>query len=398
MNASYHEKYQAAIEHYNNSDYAAVIDAVTDIILQFSNHNSEDTLLIDTVKLAIAAYKKIDPLKAEQILKENENNLFEQYFAMVREYQNHKEETDEKRVQDEIYRFIPLDVSEIRDVSYEESPLEAKQLQIGGYETSLVAAQGPRESMEDAYIIEKMELLLPGTAQPFICPLFAIMDGHGGNGCAKYVQDNLTQTLKEEFQKVDNLSDKSIYNVFCRTFAKLSDEWKAKQMEHEPDLSGSTVLIALILENKELWVANVGDSRAVLGQNTRVFQLSDDAKPVKEKYQNDVLSRGGSILFGRVDGNLDMTRSVGDLSHPSVWPHPDIRKFDLTKLKPDTQNFLLLASDGLWNVVGSEQAIQLSQDRPVHEIGEELKTTAYALGSWDNITIIVVNLNRFSTL
>lgn len=396
MDGSYHEKHQAAVENFNNSNYTAVIDAVIDMILQFSNHNSEDAFIVDTVKLAIAAYKKIDPLKAEQILKENENNLFEQYFAVVREYQNHKEETDEKRVQDEIYRFIPLDVSEIRDVSSEESPLEAKQFQIDGYELSLVAAQGPRDSMEDAYIIEKMEFLLLGAAQSLTCPLFGIMDGHGGDGCAKYVQDNLQQTLKDELQKVDTLSDKSIYNVFCRTFATLNDEWKTKQMEHEPDLSGSTVLIALILENKALWVANVGDSRAVLGQNTQVFQLSDDAKPVKEKYQNDVLSRGGSILFGRVDGNLDMTRSVGDLSHPSVWPHPDIRKFDLTKLKPNTQNLLLLATDGLWNVVGSEQAIQLAQGKSTQDIAEELKTTAYALGSWDNITIIVVNLNKYS--
>ncbi|HEY4832778.1 MAG TPA: PP2C family protein-serine/threonine phosphatase [Waddliaceae bacterium] len=393
MNANFHEKCQTAVQYFNSNNYPAVLDTIIDMILQFSNHNDEDALLLDAIKLAIAAYKKIDPLKAEQILKANENNLFEQYFAVVREYQNHKEETDEKRVQDEIYRFIPLDVSEIRDVSSEESPLEAKQLQIGGYEISIVAAQGPREAMEDTYITEEITLLLPGQVAPQISPVFAIMDGHGGEGCANYVQKNLTQTLKDEMQKVDNLSDKAIYNAFCRTFAKVSDEWKDKQKKHEPDWSGSTVLIALILENKALWVANVGDSRAILGENTRVFQLSDDAKAFKEKYQNDVLSRGGSILLGRVDGNLDMTRSIGDIYHPSIWPHPDIRKFDLTKLKPNTQNLLVLASDGLWNVIGSEQAIQLAQGKSVQEIGEELKTTAYALGSWDNITIIVINLN-----
>jgi serine/threonine protein phosphatase PrpC len=392
MRAEYHQKYQTAVEQFNNTQYSAVLDTIIDMMLQFSA--GEDPLILDTFKLAIAAYKKIDPLKAEQILKENENNLFEQYFAVVREYQNHKEEADEKRIQDEIYRFIPLDVSEIRDASSEESSLEAKHLQVRGYETFIVAAQGPRESMEDTYTIEEIELRPQGVNMPQTNPLFAIMDGHGGEGCTKYVQQNLGQFLKEEIQKAEDLSDKAIYNAFCRTFAKLSDEWRAKQNTCVPDLSGSTVLIALILDYKELWIANVGDSRAVLGQSTRAFQLSEDAKPVKEKYQNDVLSRGGSILFNRVDGNLDMTRSIGDLYHPSVWPHPDIRKFDLTKLKPDTQNLLMLASDGLWSVIGSEQAIQLIQGKNIQEAAEELKTTAYAFGSGDNITIIVVNLNH----
>jgi serine/threonine protein phosphatase PrpC len=390
---TFQEKYHTAVECFNRNNYAEALDIVINTMLQLSSQYSDDAPLLNAVKLAIAAYKKIDPLKAEKILIENENDLSQQYFAIVREYQNHKEETDEKRIQEEIHRFIPLDVSEMRDVSSEESPLEAKLLQIGGYETFIVAAQGPRETMEDVYIVEEIEMLLPEQTTPQKNPLFALMDGHGGEGCAKIVQQNLVPLLKDEFQKIEKVSDTAIYNAFCRSFANLSDDWKARQSKDEPDWSGSTVLIALIMENKALWVANIGDSRAVLGQNGKALQLSDDAKPMKERYKSDVLSRGGTILFGRVDGNLDMTRSIGDIFHPSIWPHPDIRKFDLAKLTPNTQNLLVLATDGLWNVIGSEQAILLAQSKSIQEIGEELKTTAYALGSWDNITIIIVNLN-----
>ncbi|KAG7215609.1 hypothetical protein INR49_022135 [Caranx melampygus] len=130
--------------------------------------------------------------------------------------------------------------------------------------------------------------------------------------------------------------------------------------------AGTTCLVAL-LSDKELTVANVGDSRGVLcDKDGNAIPLSHDHKPYQLKERKRIKKAGGFISFNgswRVQGILAMSRSLGDYPLKNlnvVIPDPDIMSFDLNKLQPE---FMILASDGLWDTFSNEEAVRFIRER-----------------------------------
>jgi serine/threonine protein phosphatase PrpC len=73
--------------------------------------------------------------------------------------------------------------------------------------------------------------------------------------------------------------------------------------------------VALIVE-KELFVANAGDSRAVLCRGGRAIALTEDHKPFQDREMERIRKAGGFVTEqGRVNGNLNLSRSIGDLKY-----------------------------------------------------------------------------------
>jgi serine/threonine protein phosphatase PrpC len=71
----------------------------------------------------------------------------------------------------------------------------------------------------------------------------------------------------------------------------------------------------MVEDNKKLFVANAGDSRAVLGRAGKAVPLSFDHKPENEEEKDRIHKAGSTIQEGRVDGNLNLSRSLGDLKY-----------------------------------------------------------------------------------
>lgn len=90
--------------------------------------------------------------------------------------------------------------------------------------------------------------------------------------------------------------------------------------------AGATAIVA-VLTGRVLTVANAGDSRAVLCRAGGVtFPLSMDHKPQHMVEMNRITKAGGFVnQFGRVNGNLNLSRSIGDLKYKQVpgIPPPD---------------------------------------------------------------------------
>jgi len=77
------------------------------------------------------------------------------------------------------------------------------------------------------------------------------------------------------------------------------------------------------MENYErLIVANAGDSRCVLSRNGVAVPLSFDHKPDNQIEKNRIEKAGSTIMEGRVDGNLNLSRSLGDLKYKQVHTLP----------------------------------------------------------------------------
>lgn len=107
---------------------------------------------------------------------------------------------------------------------------------------------------------------------------------------------------------------------------------------------------------------------------------------------------GGFITFNgvwRVAGILATSRALGDYPLKDkrlVIADPDILTFNLADHKPQ---FLILASDGLWDTFSNEEAISFIKERlgEPHFGAKSITLQSYYRGSLDNITVIVINLS-----
>ena len=81
------------------------------------------------------------------------------------------------------------------------------------------------------------------------------------------------------------------------------------------DSIGCTANMILIDDMKRLHIGNAGDSRCVLSRGGKAVPLSFDHKPENEEERRRIEKAGSTITEGRVDGNLNLSRSLGDLKY-----------------------------------------------------------------------------------
>eukprot|EP00349_Pseudokeronopsis_sp_Brazil_P003104 CAMPEP_0202957684 /NCGR_PEP_ID=MMETSP1396-20130829/2070_1 /ASSEMBLY_ACC=CAM_ASM_000872 /TAXON_ID= /ORGANISM="Pseudokeronopsis sp., Strain Brazil" /LENGTH=118 /DNA_ID=CAMNT_0049675315 /DNA_START=425 /DNA_END=781 /DNA_ORIENTATION=+ len=103
---------------------------------------------------------------------------------------------------------------------------------------------------------------------------------------------------------------------------------------------GCTANVVYIRDNW-LYIANAGDSRSVLCSNGKAIPLSTDHKPHLPSERQRILKAGSTInAEGRIDGNLNLSRSIGDIRYKknkNLRPHehpvtsfPDVKKIQLS--------------------------------------------------------------------
>ncbi|CAG9567370.1 unnamed protein product [Danaus chrysippus] len=183
-----------------------------------------------------------------------------------------------------------------------------------------------------------------------------------------------------------------------------ADRLLVEAAKRSMNVAGTTALIA-VLEDNNLIVANVGDSRGVMCDSRgNAIPLSFDHKPQQVREQKRIEAAGGYIAFNgvwRVAGILATSRAMGDYPLKDknfVIADPDILTFNLEDHRP---MFLVLASDGLWDTFSNEEAIKFIKERlDEPDYGaKSLTLQAYYRGSVDNITVLIINFlnSKFST-
>uniref|UniRef100_A0AAV1TXG9 cGMP-dependent protein kinase n=1 Tax=Peronospora matthiolae TaxID=2874970 RepID=A0AAV1TXG9_9STRA len=150
-----------------------------------------------------------------------------------------------------------------------------------------------------------------------------------------------------------------------------------------------------------LYVANVGDCRAVLCTADAVaVDLTTDHRASLPAERARIEAAGGFVHNGRLDGILQISRGFGDLAHKQdghLVVTPDVSEH---VVDPSDQ-FLLLASDGLFDVLTSQQSVnfvlrKLQTHGDVQLAAQELVLKAQAYFAHDNISVIIVALNQKS--
>lgn len=168
-------------------------------------------------------------------------------------------------------------------------------------------------------------------------------------------------------------------------------------------------------------IAHVGDCRAVLSDAGEAVVLTADHHTCMPSEKIRVEAAGGKIMSGRVNGVLAVTRSVGDIMYKQFDPNFPAPYFPLEESKdnglwsksqhviskPDvvdfvvlpSHEFVILASDGLWEVFDVQQVINFTRQR-LYEHGDiqrasiELIAKAENCGAVDNTSVVIVCLNQ----
>ncbi|BGP43534.1 Protein phosphatase 2C 2 [Rhodotorula kratochvilovae] len=233
---------------------------------------------------------------------------------------------------------------------------------------------------------------------------FAVYDGHGGSTVAKFAGDTVHSRLaaNDFFKRKD--WEASLKRAYLET-----DEDLRANPDFRGDPSGCTAVSAIITPERNIICANAGDSRAVMSVGGEAKPLSFDHKPTNQGETSRIVAAGGFVEFGRVNGNLALSRALGDFDFKQsanldpeqqiVTADPDITVHEAT---PDDE-FLVLACDGIWDVLTSQQVIDyvrlaISQEKPLTAICEELMDRCLAPDSdWggvgcDNMTMMVIAL------
>eukprot|EP01041_Mallomonas_annulata_P010538 gene10538-21975_t len=256
-----------------------------------------------------------------------------------------------------------------------------------------------RNTMEDVHRV------VPNLDGDATTSYFAVYDGHGGRQIVDFLETALEKNIAIELKQPDNAT---VLERLARAF--LITDMQSRQ--HNLTTSGATAVSALLCSTpvgKTIYVANVGDSRAVLchkagpqcgeGNHNRymALRMSYDHRAEDEGEQKRIKDAGGFIARGRVLGILAVSRSFGDHGMKDfVSASPYLSQVDLRDYGGDCP-FLILACDGVWDVLTDQEAVDLIYERyyssgPFENAANLLVHTALDRGSADNITAIVVFL------
>uniref|UniRef100_UPI0037E9A8EE integrin-linked kinase-associated serine/threonine phosphatase 2C isoform X2 n=1 Tax=Semicossyphus pulcher TaxID=241346 RepID=UPI0037E9A8EE len=334
------------------------------------------------------------------------------------EEEEHKEEEDKrlkrKREDAECH-------ADKNDKKEEEEREEIKKVCLPVLKGFVAARRGEREEMQDAHVLLPDMSVCLSTLPGHVSRVsyFAVFDGHGGARASRFAAENLHLNMAKKFPSGEKEnSDKLIKKCLLDTFRQTDEDFLKKASSQKPAWKdGSTATCVLVVDDL-VYVANLGDSRAVLcrmeatagadeQRRSVTLALSKEHNPTIYEERMRIQRAGGTVRDGRVLGVLEVSRSIGDGQYKrcGVISTPDLRRIQLTA----NDRFIILACDGLFKVFSADEAVKfvlnVLQEGSVEQkpglteeemrfdaACQQLASEAVRRGCADNVTVILLSI------
>ncbi|KAE9460999.1 hypothetical protein C3L33_07103, partial [Rhododendron williamsianum] len=253
---------------------------------------------------------------------------------------------------------------------------------------SVYCKRGRREVMEDRY--SAVVNLQGDPKQAF----YGVFDGHGGTKAAEFAAENLDKNILDEVGRRDGeeMAEAVKYGYLSTDSEFLKEE-----------IRGGTCCVTALIKKGNLVVSNAGDCRAVMSSGGIAEALTSDHRPSREDEKDRIEKLGGYVdcCHGvwRIQGSLAVSRGIGD-RHLKQWvtAEPETK---ILKIEPNFE-FLILASDGLWDKVSNQEAVDIArplcvgiQKPELLSACKKLATLSISRGSTDDISVMLIQLGRF---
>ncbi|TKY56493.1 phosphatase 2C 25 [Spatholobus suberectus] len=253
---------------------------------------------------------------------------------------------------------------------------------------SVYCKRGRREYMEDRYSAGDN---LRGEHK---LAFFGIFDGHGGAKAAEFAANNLEKhVLDEVIVRDDDDVEEAVKRGYLNTDSDFLKE----------DLHGGSCCVTAMIRNGNLVVSNAGDCRAVISRGGVAEALTSDHRPSREDERDRIESLGGYVDLcrgvWRIQGSLAVSRGIGD-RHLKQWvtAEPETK---VLRIEPE-HDLLILASDGLWEKVSNQEAVDIARSffvgnnkaQPLLAC-KKLVDLSVSRGSMDDTSVMLIKLEHY---
>lgn len=309
-------------------------------------------------------------------------------------------------------------------------PVEDKTIDSVSHDTlsyCVGTMQGYRMTMEDSHDIKINE--------DESLAVFGVFDGHGGTTCSEYLGQHLPKHIfKSLNHKSYSLSE--YLSIIKNAFFKVDHD-----LSNLPNLinCGSTGIIATIIKDRYIIVANTGDSRCILSINGKPKTLSYDHKPILMNERIRIENSNGYVLNSRINEVLALSRAFGDFKFKSpymnttknkyiiknqarkqslihlppelfqVTVEPDMLVYDLNCEYSPLPEFVCVACDGIWDCYTNSKLVttireMLKTGWKLNKIVEFVLHDCLLMANnvtgigFDNMTLIIVAVHPRETI
>jgi serine/threonine protein phosphatase PrpC len=217
--------------------------------------------------------------------------------------------------------------------------------------------------------------------------IFLVVDGIGGHNAGEKAAEIAVERIRARLERQVGAPEVrireaiAIANNEILAAAKTNPEWEGM----------ACVLTLALIENGSAYIGHVGDSRLYLIRRGEIRKITRDHSPVGEREDSGEIGETEAMRHPRRN---EVFRDVGSEEHT-----PDDPSFiDIERLPFDAESALLLCSDGLSDQVPAAEiqaAVEQNAGDP-DSAARALITAANAAGGKDNVTVMIVEGERFT--
>lgn len=272
-----------------------------------------------------------------------------------------------------------------------------------------------KETCED-FLVDKVKLPINVLGETASFVFFGVFDGHGGPYCAEHVSTHLGKNILARLRdRARNVSDEIAVKTALLGGFKQTEHNYLQHAKKTDDCSGSTACTMTVFGPDEqmrlrLFLANCGDSRAVLCTAGAAQRLTEDHKPNLPAEKKRIEAADGGVV--EVQGvwrcvlpqKKRLTSKIAGLAVSRSFGDNDFKGPDIVSAEPeitvhevdwDADEFVILATDGIWDVLTDKDSVALVRHHLLtgqteQQAAEALVKRAREKGSQDDCTAMVV--------